>query len=275
MDWLSFGAGLKFYGRIAGVALLALPGIPLQRLFLALNLPLQANFPVFFHRSVAWVLDIRREVRGTPASDRPLMLVSNHVSWLDIIVLSAIMPVSFIAKSEVATWGVFGLFAKLQRSIFVDRERRTATQAVNDTIALRLAKGDVMVLFAEGTTGDGVRLLPFRSALLGAARDVLSGSGDAPPTVWLQPVSIAYTGLDGLPAGRFDRPHTAWYGDMTLPPHLKAILTGGALDVTVSFGAPQPYGATSDRKRLTRLLEEEVRALTMMAHNGRPPERAL
>ena len=274
MDRLNVGRGLKFYGRVIGIALLALPGIALQRLFVLLDVPLQASFPVFFHRYVSRILGIRRIVRGAPATERPLMLVANHVSWLDIIVLSAVMPVSFIAKSEVASWGVFGLFAKLQRSIFVDRERRTETQAVNGSIAERLAKGDVMVLFAEGTTGDGVRLLPFRSALIGAARDVLSAGSDASLKVWLQPVSIAYTGLAGLPAGRFDRPHTAWYGDMTLPPHLRAILTGGALDATISFGTPQPYGIGSDRKRLTRLLEEEVRDLTMLAHNGRSPERA-
>ena len=275
MNRLSFGGTLKYYGRIAGIALLALPGIPLQRLFIAFDLPLQARFPVLFHRGVARLLDIRRMVRGAPAGNRPLMLVSNHVSWLDIIVLSAVMPVSFIAKSEVATWPVFGLFARLQRSIFVDRERRSETQSVNLSIAERLGKGDVMVLFGEGTTGDGVRVLPFRSALIGAAREVLSSAGAAPPTVWVQPVSIAYTRRAGLPAGRFDRPHTAWYGDMTLPPHLKAILSGEALDVTVSFGTPQPYDLASDRKRLTRLIENEVRSLTVLAHNGRLPEKAV
>ena len=189
---------LKFYSRIVGIAVVALPGIALQRLFLRLDGRLQATFPVIFHRYVSRVLGIRRIVKGTPAMQRPLMLVANHVSWLDIIVLSAVMPVSFIAKSEVATWGVFGLFAKLQRSIFVDRERRTETQAVNATIAKRLMDGDTMVLFAEGTTGDGVRILPFRSALIGAARDIVLGGADgdeAARSVWLQPVSIAYTGL--------------------------------------------------------------------------------
>ena len=261
---------LKFYGRIAGIGALALPGIALQRLFLRLDLRLQATFPMVFHRYVSRVLDIRRIVRGCPVADRPLMLVANHVSWLDIIVLSAVAPVSFIAKSEVESWGVFGLFARLQRSVFVNRERRTDTGAVNGSIAERLRRGDVMVLFAEGTTGDGVRLQPFRSALLGAARAALT-AGDEVATVWLQPVSIAYTGLGGLPSGRFERPHTAWYGDMTLPPHLRAILSGASLDVTISFGTPQPFRPDSDRKRLTRILEDEVRSMTILAHMGRSP----
>ena len=270
----TFGKTFKFYARVAGIALLALPGVPLQQLFLKLNLPAQATFPVLFHRYVSRVLGIRRHVIGAPARDRPLMLVANHVSWLDIIVLSAVMPVSFIAKSEVANWGVFGLFAKLQRSIFVDRERRTETRAVNESIAGRLRRGDVMILFAEGTTGDGVRILPFRSALLGAARDAIlqkPEDGGTDSYVWLQPVSLAYTGLSGLPASRYDRPHTAWYGDMTMPPHLRAILTGGALDATISFGAPIKFELTSDRKDATKRLEDEVRSMTILAHNGRRP----
>ncbi|MBY0613548.1 MAG: 1-acyl-sn-glycerol-3-phosphate acyltransferase [Beijerinckiaceae bacterium] len=255
---------------------MALPGIALQSLFLRFDRPLKATFPVVFHRYVARVLRLRRVVRGVPATERPLMLVANHVSWLDIIALSGVMPVSFIAKSEVASWGVFGLFARLQRSIFVDRDRRSGTGAVNATIATRLKDGDVMVLFAEGTTGDGVRILPFRSALIGAARDAATREAgpDGLASVYLQPVSIAYTHLSGLPAGRFERPHTAWYGDMTLPPHLKAIVTGDPLDVTISFGEPQRFDAGTDRKLLTRQLEEMVRDMTMMAHNGRLPDRS-
>lgn len=264
---------VKFYGRVTAIAFLALPGIALQSMFLRFDMGLKSKFPVLFHRYVARVLDMRRIVKGAPATERPLMLVANHVSWLDIIALSSVMPVSFIAKSEVASWGVFGLFAKLQRSVFVDRDRRSGTGQVNATIASRLKGGDVMVLFAEGTTGDGVRVLPFRSALIGAARDAAIRDPESIGSVWLQPVSIAYTHLHGLPAGRFERPHTAWYGDMTLPPHLQAIVTGGALDVTISFGTPQKFEAATDRKHLTRQLEEMVRDMTMAAHNGRLPDR--
>ena len=265
---------IKFYRRVAAIAALALPGIALQSLFLQFNWRYKSTFPVVFHRYVARVLGMRCLVTGVPAANRPLMLVANHVSWLDIIALSSVMPVSFIAKSEVASWGVFGLFAKLQRSVFVDRDRRSGTGAVNATIATRLSDGDVMVLFAEGTTGDGVRILPFRSALIGAAREAAmrEPGAEGVGNVWLQPVSIAYTRLHGLPAGRFERPHTAWYGGMTLPPHLKAIVTGGALDVTISFGEPQRFDAGTDRKLLTRRIEDRVREMTMMAHNGRMPD---
>ncbi len=265
---------IKFYLKVGGLAAFALPGIGLQWLFVRLRLPQQTRFPVLFHRYAARVIGLKRVVVGKPSNLRPLMLVSNHVSWLDVVALSSVCPLSFIAKSEVRGWGVFGLFARLQRSVFVDRQRRSATKTVNDSIAERLKSGDVMVLFGEGTTGDGVRVLPFKSSLLGAARDAMNGSVDE-SGVWLQPVSIAYTKLGGLPAGRFERPHTAWYGDMELLPHLRTIFISGPLDVTISFGEPERFETGTDRKQLARRLEVVSRGMTSMAHLGRRPEIGL
>ena len=107
----------------------------------------------------------------------PLLVVSNHTSWLDITVISTLAPLSFVAKSEVAGWPLFGTFARLQRSIFIDRTRRKGAAEANREIAERLAGGDAIVLFAEGTTSDGNRVLPFRSAVVGAARDAIARGG--------------------------------------------------------------------------------------------------
>src|SRR5439155_9057911 len=107
---------------------------------------------------------------------------------------------------------LFGWLAKLQRSVFINRQvRSTADQ--RDSSAARLAAGEALILFPEGTSGDGVRLLPFKSALFSVADHAASG----PVTV--QPVSIAYTRLDGIPLGRALRPFFAWYGSMSLAPH--------------------------------------------------------
>jgi len=245
--------------------------IPLQWIAVKLNLPIKRKLPQLWHQIATCLVGIRIHKQGAPASDRPLLIAANHVSWVDITVIGSLMPLSFIAKSEVSGWPVFGLFAKLQRTVFVNRTRRAQTASVADTIAGRLAEGDAMVLFAEGTSNDGNCVLPFRSALLGAAtRAAGGGTGDG---VWVQPLSIAYQGLYGMPMGRVHRPHVAWYGDMELAGHLWGIFTCGALDVAVHWGEPVRVDQVTDRKLLTRHLEQEVRALTMAALRQKPVER--
>ena len=113
---------------------------------------------------------LRIEVNGRLARDAPVLVLANHVSWLDISVIGSLGPLSFVAKSEVERWPVVGLFARLQRTVFIDRARRAHTAEVNATVARRLAGGDIIVLFPEGTSSDGNRVLPFRSSLVGAAR---------------------------------------------------------------------------------------------------------
>lgn len=245
-------------------------GIPLQWISLKLGLPTQRLIPLLFHRIAAPMLGVRVTVRGAPSQARPLLLVSNHQSWLDIVVLSTILPVVFVAKSEIAKWPLFGLFAKLQRSIFVNRSKRQETSEVNRAIAARLSGGDPVVLFGEGKASDGNRVLPFRSALLGALKDALGDNGHG----HVQPVSIAYTKLQGVPMGRHFRHVAAWYGDMSLPGHLKRVLREGAIDAVVTFGTPVPVEPATDRKLLARTTEEAVRRMTAAALSGREPSPA-
>jgi 1-acyl-sn-glycerol-3-phosphate acyltransferase len=212
-----------------------------------------------------FLLGIKVSVRGAPAPERPLLLVANHSSWIDILVLSSITPLKFIAKSEIAGWPLFGLFAKLQRSVFVDRSKRQATIEVNREIASRLAEGDPVVLFGEGTSGDGNRILPFRTALLGAMQHVFAEHGRG----FLQPVSVSYTRLHGIPMGRQHRAHAAWYGDISLVPHLARVFRTGAIDVVIAFGAPLAVEAAADRKTLALALEPAVRRMNAAALAGR------
>jgi 1-acyl-sn-glycerol-3-phosphate acyltransferase len=248
------------------MAVVSVIGIPLQWISVKLGLPSRRWLPWLFHNIVIRLIGIRVHVRGAPARERPLLLVSNHASWLDIPILTSVLPVIFIAKSEIARWPLFGLFAKLQRSVFVDRSRRQATGDVNREIAGHLTDGDPVVLFGEGTAGDGNRVMPFRSALLGALREALAGNG-APGHV--QPVSIAYTRLHGLPMGRQHRPHAACYGEMSMTAHLKQVLSDGAIDVVVSFGETIAVDPTVDRKLLARSTEDAVRRMTLAALSGR------
>lgn len=248
------------------MAVVSAVGIPLQWISLKLGLPSRRWIPWLFHKIALGVIGVRVTVRGRPSRERPLLFVSNHSSWLDILVLTSIVPVIFIAKSEIARWPLFGLFAKLQRSVFVDRARRQATGEVNREIAARLAEGDPVVLFGEGTAGDGNRVMPFRSALLGALREALSGNG---ARGYVQPVSIAYTHLHGLPMGRQHRTRAAFYGEMSLTAHLKQVLREGAIDVVVSFGEPLEAEPGIDRKQLASFTEDAVRRMTIAALSGR------
>jgi 1-acyl-sn-glycerol-3-phosphate acyltransferase len=265
---------LRSWYVVAVIGAITLALLPFQAIAVAFKLPLRRRIPSFYHRMICAVLGVRIDERGQRMPEHPLLIVANHSSWLDIPIITAVAPVVFVAKSEIAGWPVFGMLARLQRSVFVDRARRQKIGDVNAEIAQRLAEGDPVVLFGEGTASDGNRVLAFRSALIGAARDALA---DAEHTgrVWIQPLSIAYTRLQGLPLARRDRPRVSWYGRRPLPPHLMGVASRGAIDVTVTWGEPVAFDEQSNRKDVTRALEAEVRRRTIGTIRGRPdPSRA-
>lgn len=240
---------------LLAIGVATLIGIPLQWLALKLKLPARRTIPARYHRILLALLGVRVKVNGAPARERPLLILSNHASWLDIPVVGSLTPLFFVAKSEVETWPLIGLLARFQRTVFVDRQRRHATGTVNREIASRLTEGDPVVLFAEGTSNDGNRVLPFRTALVGAAREVFAEN----ETVAVQPLTIAYVRVQGMPMGRSHRPIAAWFGDIDLAPHLLGVLRQGAIDVEVTFGPPLLLDAAHDRKSVTRDSEMAVR----------------
>ena len=195
------------------------------------------------------------------------MLAANHASWKDILVLGAIADVAFIAKSEVADWPVFGLLAKLQKTIFVAREqKRQAGRQVNE-IAERMKAGEVVVLFPEGTTSDGNRVLEIKSSLFGAAAAAVP---QVPGNVvHVQPVAIAYTRVHGMAMGRYHRPIAAWPGDIELVPHLIGVLKAQAIDVDISFGQTIEFRAGDNRKLLSAAVAAQIRRMLLTRLRGR------
>ncbi len=135
----------------------------------------------------------------------------------------------------------------------------------------RLSAGEAVVLFAEGTTGDGTRILPMRSSLLGAAHEAL-GKGDAESAadIAVYPLTISYTGFHGMAGGRVERATLAWYGDTELAPHLKTVLRAGAIDVELAWGAPIAMGRATSRKEATRRAEAAIRKARQETVSGRP-----
>jgi 1-acyl-sn-glycerol-3-phosphate acyltransferase len=255
---------------LAAFFMLTLLLAPLQLIALAFDLPLQRSIPHLCHRVLCALIGVRIHQVGRRSEARPALILSNHVSWLDICVISALSPVAFVAKSEVAGWPVFGWLAKLQRTIFINRKARHQTGAATREIAGRLLGGDAVVLFAEGTSSDGTRVLPFRSSLVGAVHHALGHSTDH-TSITVQPLSLAYTGLGGVPMGRALRERVAWYGDADLIPHLIQLLASGAVDITVSWGEAVAYDMRADRKAIARDAEKSVRRMTAAALRAAPP----
>jgi 1-acyl-sn-glycerol-3-phosphate acyltransferase len=238
--------------------------MPLQVLFLMLHSRWAERLPIFYHRCVCWLFGLDIVVIGQPERGRPTLFVGNHSSYIDIEVFSTLMPVCFIAKAEVARWPLFGTLARLQRTLFIDR-RPQSTGGQRDEIARRLAAGDNLMLFPEGTSDDGNRTLPFYSALFGVAERRLEDG--RPLTV--QPVSIGYAELNGFPVGRSLRPLLAWYGDMELAPHLWCFAGLGRVKVVVQFHPPVTIDQFGSRKALAEHCRRAVAKGVADAISGR------
>ncbi len=174
------------------------------------------------------------------------------------------MLAAFVAKLEVRSWPGIGLMAKLGGTVFVDRKRQKSG-IQRDAIQNRLGhEGESLILFPEGTSGDGNRVLPFKSALFSVA-EIRPENGN-PLTV--QPVSIAYTRLDGMPIGRMWRPYFAWYGDMELASHVWVAAGLGHVTVEVEFHPPVKIDMFGTRKTLAEHCQSVVRTGVVVAIVG-------
>ncbi len=231
--------------------------------------PWRRTFPQVYYKLICRFLGIRVRVQGTMVRDRPVLIAANHTSYLDIVILGSVAPVSFIAKSEVAEWPLFGPLAKISGTVFVERDRRARTGQHRDMIQGRLRAGDTLVLFPEGTTSDGNGVLPFKSALMGAAQPSKDDLARGVAAAEVQPVAVAYTRLHGVPMGRQYRPFFAWYGDMELVPHLWEAFRLGPVDVDVHFYPPVEFSQFESRKDLTAACEAMVAAGVGHALSGR------
>lgn len=223
--------------RALMVFLWTLPCIVVQSVFLKLPGPLKIVLPLFYWKYVCKFLGVKIRVIGeTPGcfsnQKRPLIYVSNHTSWLDVPVLGGILYAGFVAKEDVGTWPFIGLIAHLGRTIFVSRQRGSAGRE-RDNMRKRLSECENLILFPEGTSSDGSRVLPFLSAFFSIAAPVTSPKRKAEITPLLQPVSVVYDRLDHLPVGKSRRIVFAWYGDMNLAPHLWKLCQWRDMQVTV------------------------------------------
>ncbi len=245
------------------ISLWTLLAVPVQSVLIVFPGRGRVAFARFYWRTFCRLIGLSVHLVGeqTRNGGRRIVYVSNHSSWLDIPVLGGVLEACFIAKAEVGAWPVIRTIARLGRTEFVSR-RKSRTSVENQAIRERLAAGDDLILFPEGTTSDGARVLPFRSSFFAVAE------GPEPPI--LQPISVVYDRLDGLPALRSTRPLFAWYGDMEIGPHFWRLAQHHGLRASVILHAPVDPLSFPDRKLLARSLWQVVAASAAELRQNRP-----
>jgi 1-acyl-sn-glycerol-3-phosphate acyltransferase len=241
-----FGATKGIAGALTAASIIV-PAELMLRTFLRTR---RAYLPIVFHRGLARALGIHILCHGQPVRRSRVLFVANHVSWADIPVLGARIRAAFVAKSEVGGWGMVGWLATLARTVYVERARPSRTGEQRDVIADRLARNDSLILFPEGTNSDGMRVLPFKSSLFAVA--------DGPDDVLIQPVTIAYTRVNGLPVTRERLPDLAWIGDTELMPHALAFMRLGKVRAEIIFHPAVRRADFADRKGMARHCEAVI-----------------
>jgi len=232
--------------------------IPVQWTQNKLKLKSRQRAPWRYQRRLCRMMGFRLNIIGEMPKGGGVLVVANHISWLDIPIVGAITPTSFVAKAEVGTWPFFGPLARLQRTIFVKREDRHKAGDQAKAMRARLEAGDNLVVFPEGTSHDGNTVYTFKSSLLSVAEGAYKDAQGRERHVIVQPASVAYTHLHGMPIGRALKPHFAWYGDMELLSHLWTAFCLGPLDIEVVLHKPLTMADVTSRKELAKVCQHVI-----------------
>jgi 1-acyl-sn-glycerol-3-phosphate acyltransferase len=256
--------------RGLAVLLWTLPAILVQAACLLAPGHAKVWFARIYWRVFARLIGIRVRVIGVPVKPpdgRSVIYVSNHSSWVDVPVIGGVLDGCFVAKGDVAGWPIIGTIARLGRTVFVSRSR-ASTGKERDAMRERLRAGDNLILFPEGTSSDGSRVLPFRTSFFAVA-EARDGENSAQLPL-IQPVSIVYDRLGGLPAGRASRPVFAWYGDMDIASHFWRLTQNIGLRSTVLLHTPLDPARFADRKALSQAVWKIVADGASTLRQNRP-----
>ncbi len=235
---------------IAIVKLLALALVCLFTLIsqtLVLLIPGNERFfylvPTIFCRSMCFIFRIKVQTQGDIATGH-VMYVGNHLSYIDIPVLGSVLKASFISKASVKKWPVFGWIATLGKTIYIQRTRSAASKAIKD-IAHSLSKGRSLILFPEGTSTQGISVLPFKSTVF-----ELFLSDELKNKLVVQPFTLTLKGINAHKPPRDIKAHDiyAWHGDMGLEPHMWALALSKGVDILITFHPPVKAANQNDRK---------------------------
>ena len=219
----------------------------IHRVFPGLEIPERTERVKLWSRRMLAILRVDLHVLGEPPAQGPLLVVCNHISWLDILVLNAAQPTRFVSKADVRSWPLLGALITGAGTLFVERENRRDAMRVVHKMADALRSGDLLTVFPEGTTGDGRELLPFHGNLLQAAIAV---------NVAVLPVALRFVSrVSGAPS---DAP--TYIGDTTLLASMWRTVKAGDVRAELNYGMPQRAGGM-DRRTWAQVLQRDIGAM--------------
>lgn len=241
--------------KIFCLIVICLGTIPLQaldRLFLSKS-KLFFIVPFFFHRSLCRVFGIRLRIQGTIETDKQVVYVSNHLSYLDIPLLGSFLRANFVSKDDVQSWPVLGLLASLSKTIFISRSPSKALKSI-EQMQTALNEKRSLIVFPEGTSSNGMNVKPFKSSFF----DIFLKSA-AKDSLFIQPFSIGLIKVnDDAVKKESDFDLYAWYDDMALQPHIWTLAKSKGVQLLVRFHDPIPVKAYENRKKLSKDCYDQV-----------------
>ncbi len=205
------------------------------------------------------IIGVRVKVTGISSPIRPLLVVSNHISYLDVVILNSKTPMHFTPKIEIASWPIIKTISRMSGSIFVDRRPEKLGEGKSDVLTA-LSEGSMVCVFPEATTGNGLHMVPFKSGFFSLASETIN---DQPVTI--QPVAVTYSTIRRLPIDTTQWPFIAWYGDMELMPHLWNILKVAPIEAELVFLEPVTIEQYENRKKLAahcqKVIDESIQSI--------------
>jgi 1-acyl-sn-glycerol-3-phosphate acyltransferase len=205
------------------------------------------------------IIGIRTKVTGLASDIRPLLMVSNHISYLDVLILNAKAPIHFTPKIEISGWPILKNIANMSGSIYIDRRPEKLREGKSH-IVTALAAGNMVCIFPEATTGDGLHMVPFKSGFFSLMEEKINGE-----ELTIQPVAVTYSSIRKLPIDITQWPFIAWYGDMELMPHLWNLLKMTPIDAELVFLEPVTLEQYGDRKKLAchcqKVIDESIQSI--------------
>ena len=237
--------------RLTIFLLLTLALLPLQFIIVFFIKNCIYIIPYFYHKLCRRIFGIKIRTFGKISINSPILLISNHASYLDIIILGSLFKTSFVAKKEIAKWPLFGILAKLQNTVFIDR-RISSLKKQENQIVEHLNKKKNLVIFPEGTSSDGNRVLPFKSSLFNIFEKNLNSR------IFVQTITIVYKKINGIPMNRIDRKNITWHSNMDLIPNIFNVLKKLSIEVEIIFNKEFLPNKGYDRKKLALHCWEKI-----------------
>lgn len=213
--------------------------------------------PRVYHKLLCKVIGIEIEVRGEMSKQTPTLFVSNHLSYLDIPVLGSLIKGSFVSKGEVRNWPVIGFLATLQNTIFIKKQKRSEAGKQANIMVTRLHEGDSLIVFPEGTSWYGTRVVPFKTSLFSVAQQKVKYNEEE-HFLKVQPISVHFAELNGEPTTYNDRQYYSWVGDEEMFPHLPRFFSFGKKKMIVEFHPMVSMDEFANRKEMAKYCEDVV-----------------